>query len=122
MKPVRQAVHDSGPALLTPALHELTSNVEVLGAVNLPRSTLVRWSSVIGPSGSGKKPRGFACSITEQIDNGEIRINGKPFIHLRQQGEQRKPRFVERHRAAASTLGWFFRASTCSATSTSWIT
>lgn len=50
--------------------------------------------SVIGPSGSGKTTLIRLLNGLEQIDNGEIKINGQPFIHLNRQGQQ-KPRFTE---------------------------
>ncbi|MFW8363452.1 ATP-binding cassette domain-containing protein, partial [Klebsiella pneumoniae] len=50
--------------------------------------------SVIGPSGSGKTTLIRLLNGLEQIDNGEIQINGQPFIHLDRQGQQ-KPRFME---------------------------
>ena len=50
--------------------------------------------AVIGPSGSGKTTLIRLLNGLEQIDNGEIQINGQPFIHLDRQGQQ-KPRFME---------------------------
>ncbi|WP_040262060.1 amino acid ABC transporter permease/ATP-binding protein [Pseudomonas massiliensis] len=90
---VRPAVAGAGPALQAVRLHKAYNNVEVLGAVSLqiqPGEVV----SVIGPSGSGKTTLIRLLNGLEQIDNGEIRINGQPFIHLSRQGAQ-KPRFVE---------------------------
>ncbi len=44
--------------------------------------------SVIGPSGSGKTTLIRLLNGLEQIDNGEIQINGQPFIHLDRQGSR----------------------------------
>ncbi|WP_205952715.1 amino acid ABC transporter permease/ATP-binding protein [Pantoea stewartii] len=108
VNPVRQAFHASGPALQALRLHKAYNNVEVLGAVNLqihPGEVV----SVIGPSGSGKTTLIRLLNGLEQIDNGEICINGKPFIHLSQQGEQRKPRFVE-HAEHRLNIGMVFQS------------
>ena len=81
------------PALQASKLHKAYNNVEVLGAVSLqiqPGEVV----SVIGPSGSGKTTLIRLLNGLEQIDNGEIQINGQPFIHLDRQGQQ-KPRFME---------------------------
>ena len=81
------------PALQASKLHKAYNNVEVLGAVSLqiqPGEVV----SVIGPSGSGKTTLIRLLNGLEQIDNGEIKINGQPFIHLNRQGQQ-KPRFME---------------------------
>ncbi|PLR51730.1 amino acid ABC transporter permease/ATP-binding protein [Chimaeribacter arupi] len=81
------------PALQASDLHKAYNNVEVLGAVNLqiqPGEVV----SVIGPSGSGKTTLIRLLNGLEQLDNGEIRINGQPFLHLQRQGMQ-KPRFIE---------------------------
>ncbi|HCB0594512.1 TPA: amino acid ABC transporter permease/ATP-binding protein [Klebsiella quasipneumoniae subsp. similipneumoniae] len=81
------------PALQASKLHKAYNNVEVLGAVSLqiqPGEVV----SVIGPSGSGKTTLIRLLNGLEQIDNGEIQINGQPFIHLDRQG-QHKPRFME---------------------------
>ncbi|WP_347557581.1 amino acid ABC transporter permease/ATP-binding protein [Robbsia sp. KACC 23696] len=89
----RQIAVGQGPALQASRLHKAYNNVEVLGAVNLqvePGEVV----SVIGPSGSGKTTLIRLLNGLEQIDNGEIQINGQPFIHLSRQGTQ-KPRIVE---------------------------
>ncbi|WP_416261358.1 amino acid ABC transporter permease/ATP-binding protein [Gibbsiella quercinecans] len=90
---LRPAPTNGSPALQATRLHKAYNNVEVLGAVSLqiqPGEVV----SVIGPSGSGKTTLIRLLNGLEQIDNGEIMINGQPFIHLTQQGQQ-KPRFVE---------------------------
>lgn len=82
------------PALQATRLHKAFNDVEVLGAVNLqvqPGEVV----SVIGPSGSGKTTLIRLLNGLEQIDNGDIKINGQPFIHLDKKGAQ-KARFVER--------------------------
>ncbi|WP_213881072.1 amino acid ABC transporter permease/ATP-binding protein [Pseudomonas sp. dw_358] len=81
------------PALQATRLHKAFNDVEVLGAVSLaiqPGEVV----SVIGPSGSGKTTLIRLLNGLEQIDNGDIKINGQPFIHLEKQGAQ-KPRFIE---------------------------
>lgn len=82
-----------GPALQATRLHKAYNNVEVLGAVSLqiqPGEVV----SVIGPSGSGKTTLIRLLNGLEQIDNGEIQINGEPFIHLSKRGTS-KPVYVE---------------------------
>ncbi|EHG5997858.1 TPA: amino acid ABC transporter permease/ATP-binding protein [Escherichia fergusonii] len=83
----------AAPALQASRLHKAYNNVEVLGAVSL-RIQPGEVVSVIGPSGSGKTTLIRLLNGLEQIDNGEIKINGQPFIHLNRQGQQ-KPRFTE---------------------------
>lgn len=83
----------TAPALQASRLHKAYNNVEVLGAVSL-RIQPGEVVSVIGPSGSGKTTLIRLLNGLEQIDNGEIKINGQPFIHLNRQGQQ-KPRFTE---------------------------
>lgn len=83
----------AAPALQASRLHKAYNNVEVLGAVSL-RIQPGEVVSVIGPSGSGKTTLICLLNGLEQIDNGEIKINGQPFIHLNRQGQQ-KPRFTE---------------------------
>ena len=89
----RAFAEDHGPALQATKLHKAYNNVEVLGAVSLqiqPGEVV----SVIGPSGSGKTTLIRLLNGLEQLDNGEIKINGQRFLHLEQKGSQ-KPRFVE---------------------------
>ncbi len=96
-----------GPALQATRLHKAYNNIEVLGAVNLqiqPGEVV----SVIGPSGSGKTTLIRLLNGLEQIDNGEININGQPFIHLSKQGTQ-KPRFVE-HTEHRLNIGMVFQS------------
>ena len=83
----------AAPALQASRLHKAYNNVEVLGAVSL-RIQPGEVVSVIGPSGSGKTTLIRLLNGLEQIDNGEIKINGQPFIHLNRQGQQ-KPLFTE---------------------------
>ncbi|ELW9442091.1 amino acid ABC transporter permease/ATP-binding protein [Pluralibacter gergoviae] len=95
------------PALQATKLHKAYNNVEVLGAVSLqiqPGEVV----SVIGPSGSGKTTLIRLLNGLEQIDSGEISVNGQPFIHLVHKGQQ-APRFVEesRHRL---TIGMVFQS------------
>ncbi|WP_434776536.1 amino acid ABC transporter permease/ATP-binding protein [Pseudomonas oryzihabitans] len=81
------------PALQAARLHKAYNDVEVLGSVNL-RIHPGEVVSVIGPSGSGKTTLIRLLNGLEQLDNGEIRINGQPFLHLHKDGAQ-KPRFIE---------------------------
>ncbi|HHN8621509.1 TPA: amino acid ABC transporter permease/ATP-binding protein [Escherichia fergusonii] len=90
---VRHFSDQAAPALQASRLHKAYNNVEVLGAVSL-RIQPGEVVSVIGPSGSGKTTLIRLLNGLEQIDNGEIKINGQPFIHLNRQGQQ-KPRFTE---------------------------
>lgn len=89
----RNFSEQAAPALQASRLHKAYNNVEVLGAVSL-RIQPGEVVSVIGPSGSGKTTLIRLLNGLEQIDNGEIKINGQPFIHLNRQGQQ-KPRFTE---------------------------
>ncbi|MCH5359359.1 amino acid ABC transporter permease/ATP-binding protein [Escherichia fergusonii] len=89
----RHLSDQAAPALQASRLHKAYNNVEVLGAVSL-RIQPGEVVSVIGPSGSGKTTLIRLLNGLEQIDNGEIKINGQPFIHLNRQGQQ-KPRFTE---------------------------
>ncbi|MBV4367173.1 amino acid ABC transporter permease/ATP-binding protein [Erwinia sp. BNK-24-b] len=103
---VRQTVGEA-PALQAAKLHKAYNNVEVLGAVSLqvqPGEVV----SVIGPSGSGKTTLIRLLNGLEQIDNGEIRINGQPFIRLSQQGAHR-PRFIE-HDEHRLNIGMVFQS------------
>lgn len=95
------------PALQAARLHKAYNDVEVLGSVNLqikPGEVV----SVIGPSGSGKTTLIRLLNGLEQLDNGEIRINGQPFIHLQKDGAQ-KPRFVE-HSEHRLDIGMVFQS------------
>ncbi|MBP1315812.1 MULTISPECIES: amino acid ABC transporter permease/ATP-binding protein [Herbaspirillum] len=90
---LRQQSDLQGPALEASRLHKAYNNVEVLGAVDLsiaPGQVV----SVIGPSGSGKTTLIRLLIGLEKLDNGDIKINGQPFIHLLRQGIH-KPRLVE---------------------------
>ncbi|MGF7190483.1 polar amino acid transport system permease protein [Robbsia andropogonis] len=104
---VRQTVEGQGPALQAWRLHKAYNNVEVLGSVNLqvqPGEVV----SVIGPSGSGKTTLIRLLNGLEKIDNGEIRVNGRPFIHLSKRGTE-KPRFVE-HLEHRLNIGMVFQS------------
>ena len=83
----RSVTQSHEPALQASKLHKAYNNVEVLGAVSLqiqPGEVV----SVIGPSGSGKTTLIRLLNGLEQIDNGEIQINGQPFIHLDRRGSR----------------------------------
>jgi polar amino acid transport system permease protein len=97
----------STPALQAARLHKAYNDVEVLGSVNL-RVQPGEVVSVIGPSGSGKTTLIRLLNGLEQLDNGEIRINGQPFIHLRKDGAQ-KPRFIE-HGEHRLDIGMVFQS------------
>lgn len=107
-EPIMRTLDEShGPALQANKLHKAYNNVEVLGAVDLsiqPGEVV----SVIGPSGSGKTTLIRLLNGLEQIDNGEIQINGKPFIQLRRQGPS-KQRFVE-HPEHRLNIGMVFQS------------
>ncbi|WP_145002364.1 amino acid ABC transporter permease/ATP-binding protein [Pseudomonas oryzihabitans] len=95
------------PALQAARLHKAYNDVEVLGSVNLqvqPGEVV----SVIGPSGSGKTTLIRLLNGLEQLDNGEIRINGQPFIHLHKDGAQ-KSRFIE-HSEHRLDIGMVFQS------------
>jgi polar amino acid transport system permease protein len=95
------------PALQATRLHKAYNDVEVLGAVSLnvqPGEVV----SVIGPSGSGKTTLIRLLNGLEQIDNGDIKINGQPFIHLNRQGA-RKPQYVE-HADHRLNIGMVFQS------------
>jgi polar amino acid transport system permease protein len=82
-----------GPALNASKLHKSYNNVEVLGSVNLsiqPGEVV----SVIGPSGSGKTTLIRLLNGLEQLDNGEIELNGEPFLKFLRYGPT-KSRFIE---------------------------
>nr|WP_198399530.1 ATP-binding cassette domain-containing protein [Burkholderia gladioli] len=88
-------------------LHKAYNNVEVLGAVSLqiqPGEVV----SVIGPSGSGKTTLIRLLNGLEQIDNGDIKINGQPFIHLSRHGAQ-KLQYVE-HAEHRLNIGMVFQS------------
>ncbi|MDR6230317.1 His/Glu/Gln/Arg/opine family amino acid ABC transporter permease subunit [Pseudomonas sp. SORGH_AS199] len=95
------------PALQAARLHKAYNDVEVLGSVNL-RVQPGEVVSVIGPSGSGKTTLIRLLNGLEQLDNGEIRINGQPFIHLHKDGAQ-KPRFIE-HSEHRLDIGMVFQS------------
>lgn len=95
------------PALQAARLHKAYNDIEVLGSVNLqiqPGEVV----SVIGPSGSGKTTLIRLLNGLEQLDNGEIRINGEPFIHLNKVGAQ-KPQYIE-HAEHRLNIGMVFQS------------
>ena len=103
----RPVVAGEAPALQAIRLHKAYNNIEVLGAVSLaiePGEVV----SVIGPSGSGKTTLIRLLIGLEQIDNGEIRINGQPFIQLSRVGAH-KPRLVE-HAQHRLNIGMVFQS------------
>ncbi len=103
----RPAFASEAPALQATRLHKAYNDIEVLGAVSLaiePGEVV----SVIGPSGSGKTTLIRLLIGLEQIDNGEIRINGQPFIQLSREGAQ-KPRYVE-HAQHRLNIGMVFQS------------
>ncbi len=107
-EPVMRAMDESrGPALKADKLHKAYNNVEVLGAVDLSVQA-GEVVSVIGPSGSGKTTLIRLLNGLEQIDNGEIQINGQPFIQLHRQGDS-KQRFVE-HSEHRMDIGMVFQS------------
>lgn len=96
-----------GPALQASKLHKAYNDIEVLGSVDLqinPGEVV----SIIGPSGSGKTTLIRLLNGLEKLDNGEIKINGQPFIHLQRQGAQ-KPIFVE-HTKHRLDIGMVFQS------------
>ncbi|WP_029684529.1 amino acid ABC transporter permease/ATP-binding protein [Tatumella saanichensis] len=79
------AANQDVAALQARRLHKAYNNVEVLGAVDLSVNA-GEVVSVIGPSGSGKTTLIRLLNGLEKLDQGEIDMNGKPFIRLKQQG------------------------------------
>lgn len=95
------------PALQAINLHKSFNDIEVLGAVDLsirPGEVV----SIIGPSGSGKTTLIRLLNGLEQIDNGDIHINGRPFIQLHRFGPN-KNRFVE-HSEHRLDIGMVFQS------------
>ncbi|AXH58494.1 amino acid ABC transporter permease/ATP-binding protein [Pseudomonas ficuserectae] len=103
----RPVIDFEGPALQATRLHKAYNDIEVLGAVSLQINS-GEVVSVIGPSGSGKTTLIRLLNGLEQIDNGDIKINGQPFIHLVRQGAQ-KPRYVE-NAAYRLNIGMVFQS------------
>lgn len=96
-----------GPALNATKLHKAYNNVEVLGSVDLaikPGQVL----SVIGPSGSGKTTLIRLLNGLEQLDNGEIELNGQPFLKFLRYGNN-KSRFIE-HSEHRTQIGMVFQS------------
>ena len=90
---VSQAPTFDGPALKASKLHKAFNNVEVLGSVDLSINS-GEVVSVIGPSGSGKTTLIRLMNGLEQLDNGEIHLNGQSFLRLLRHGSD-KTKFVE---------------------------
>lgn len=83
----------SGPALQASNLHKAYNNVEVLGSVDLSVNS-GEVVSIIGPSGSGKTTLIRLLNGLEQLDNGEVDVNGNLFLQLRRIGNN-KNRLIE---------------------------
>jgi polar amino acid transport system permease protein len=96
-----------GPALEASKLHKAYDNVEVLGSVDLSiKSREV--VSVIGPSGSGKTTLIRLLNGLEQLNNGEIKINGQPFLKLEKHSSE-KPRVIK-HAEHRTKIGMVFQS------------
>ncbi|MDO6682367.1 amino acid ABC transporter permease/ATP-binding protein [Oceanobacter sp. 5_MG-2023] len=96
-----------GPALQVSQLHKAFNNVEVLGSVDLsinPGEVV----SIIGPSGSGKTTLIRLMNGLEQLDHGEIDLNGQPFLQLHHHGPD-KSHFVE-HSEHRRKIGMVFQS------------
>lgn len=96
-----------GPALHASKLHKAYNNVEVLGSVDLSILT-GEVVSVIGPSGSGKTTLIRLLNGLEQLDNGEVDLNGQPFLKLQRNGSS-TPRFIE-HSEHRNKIGMVFQS------------
>ncbi|MDO6563216.1 amino acid ABC transporter permease/ATP-binding protein [Amphritea sp. 1_MG-2023] len=96
-----------GPALKASKLHKAYNNVEVLGSVDLSIQT-GEVVSVIGPSGSGKTTLIRLLNGLEQLDNGEVDLNGQPFLKLQRNGSS-PPRFIE-HSEHRNKIGMVFQS------------
>jgi len=95
------------PALSAAKLHKSYNNVEVLGAVDLSIES-GEVVSVIGPSGSGKTTLIRLLNGLEQLDNGEIELNGQPFLQFLRYGPS-KTRFIE-HTEHRTKIGMVFQS------------
>ena len=74
-------------AIETRHLYKRFGEVTALEDINL-RIARGEFVAIMGASGSGKTTLIRLLNGLEQIDNGEIKINGQPFIHLDRQGQQ----------------------------------
>ena len=81
------------PALQATKLHKSYNDVEVLRAVDLSIQQ-GQVASIIGPSGSGKTTLIRLMNGLEQLDRGEIHLNGNPYLKYHHFGNN-KSRFVE---------------------------
>ena len=95
------------PALNATKLHKSYNNVEVLGSVDLSIES-GEVVSVIGPSGSGKTTLIRLLNGLEQLDNGEIELNGQPFLQFLRYGPT-KTRFIE-HTEHRTKIGMVFQS------------
>ena len=95
------------PALSAQRLHKAYNNVEVLGAVDLSVNA-GEVVSIIGPSGSGKTTLIRLLNGLEKLDQGEVKMNGEPFIHLKQSGAS-VPVFTE-NSALRLNVGMVFQS------------
>ena len=99
--------NQSGPALHASKVHKAYNNVEVLGSVDLTIQS-GEVVSVIGPSGSGKTTLIRLLNGLEQLDNGEINVNGQPFLQYLRHGEN-KFKFIE-HSEHRTKIGMVFQS------------
>jgi len=95
------------PALKATKLHKAYNDVEVLGAVDLSIQA-GEVVSVIGPSGSGKTTLIRLLNGLEELNNGEIELNGQPFLKYLRYGEN-KSRLVE-HPEHQTKIGMVFQS------------
>ncbi|WP_372881767.1 amino acid ABC transporter ATP-binding protein [Psychromonas sp.] len=95
------------PALKASKLHKAYNNVEVLGSVDLSIQS-GEVVSVIGPSGSGKTTLIRLLNGLEQLNHGEIELNGQPFLKYLRYGEN-KSRLVE-HPEHRIKIGMVFQS------------
>lgn len=95
------------PALKASKLHKAYNNVEVLGAVDLSIQS-GEVVSVIGPSGSGKTTLIRLLNGLEELNNGEIELNGQPFLKYQRHGDN-KSRLVE-HPEHRTKIGMVFQS------------
>ena len=105
--PVVPQAECEGPALKASRLHKSYNDVEVLGSVNMSVNS-GEVVSIIGPSGSGKTTLIRLLNGLEQLDNGEIDINGSPFLKLLRHGPD-KSRFIE-HSEHRTKIGMVFQS------------
>jgi polar amino acid transport system permease protein len=95
------------PALKASKLHKAYNDVEVLGAVDLSIQS-GEVVSIIGPSGSGKTTLIRLLNGLEELNNGEIELNGQPFLKYLRYGTN-KSRLVE-HPEHRTKIGMVFQS------------